>query len=68
MQTKQWWKSKTLHGNLVTVVGIVLSIAGYGAIVPEPVIDTAIGFILSGVGVAWSTYGRVKANSELVRK
>lgn len=64
--TKSWYKSDTIRGIAMMVVGMALN--HFGFVIDEGTaseISTAIGVCFEAIGAVWAAYGRVKATHRL---
>ena len=61
--TKIWYKSAAIQGNIVTVVGLVIKWLGLPVLASEGEAIVSIVFVL--VGIAYAIYGRVKAEAPI---
>lgn len=64
VENKQWWKSKTLHGLAVTVIGAALALfkVDLGG---EAVVNELASGLLVLAGSIWTFIGRKKAKVPL---
>lgn len=72
METKQWWKSKSVWGSIVMLLAIALGYFGIELGAEEQValvdqIVAAIVAISALVGAVLSLIGRLKATTKLTR-
>jgi len=62
---KAWYLSKTIQGNAVVLVGLVIEWLHLPILNDEA--NTVIGAIFAVAGVIYAIYGRVKANSKITK-
>ena len=58
-----WYESAAIQGNLVTVMGFVVTKFGLPVIASE--VDAGIGAIMVLIGVGYSIYGRIRAKATI---
>ena len=65
---KPFWQSKTIWGNVIAVLGVLLSVFGY-QLAPDAAqaILQAIGDLVAAAGSAYSVYGRFKAGGIYIK-
>jgi len=62
--SKVWYKSSTLQGQIVTVLGLLIRVFNLPIIGDEA--GAIVGSIFILVGVVYSVWGRVKSNGEKI--
>jgi hypothetical protein len=68
MDTKKWYKSTTIQGQIITVLSLVATWTNLTEIIlPEEIKGIVVGsFALVGIGT--SVYGRIKTRGEKLSK
>ncbi len=62
MENKIWYKSTSLQGNIVVVLGMLVKWLGLPVLTDEVTAGVSAVFVLIGVGYA--IYGRIKTKGE----
>lgn len=64
MQTKVWWKSKTIQGLIITVLALAFpKYAGKISSISQNIFDV-IGLVCQIAGIAWAAFGRIKTDGK----
>lgn len=62
MDTKAWYTSTSLQGNIITAFGLIVKWAGLPVLTSE--IEAVVGVIFILAGVVMAVYGRIKTKGE----
>lgn len=66
MNTKQWWASTSIQGNVVSAVGLLVQVFKLPLAPDELSAGVSALFVLIGIGV--SIWGRIKTRGEKLTK